>query len=85
MGIAFDISFLPRRRSARLNPMMLTGWFGENHKYSLTTRNISSLAPLGESGDRKAGGEGVDPKLISQGQNCASLHSSDPPHPSRPG
>ena len=34
-------------------------WVGENHGCSTKTKNPSSVAPLGERGDRKAVGEGV--------------------------
>ncbi len=32
-------------------------------EYSAKTKMFSSLAPLGERGDRKAGGEGVSTKM----------------------
>jgi hypothetical protein len=34
-----------------------------HHEFDIETKDIFSLAPLGERGDRKAGGEGVFTKM----------------------
>jgi hypothetical protein len=41
-------------------------WRTEVHEYMTKTKNSSSLSPLGERGDRKAVGEGVERLCANQ-------------------
>jgi len=50
---------------------------GDWHEYNIKTKKVSSLAPLGERGDRKAGGEGVSTNMKALGQVGMSRCSAD--------
>ena len=43
-----------------------------HHEFDIGTKNTFPLAPLGERGDRKAGGEGVFTKMEFVWQNSKS-------------